>query len=410
MPKKLSLKEVQNKINKTCSNVIVISKISSGKYEFEDKEFGRFSGYLNHLINGKLTHERRKKNLKGASLNERNLRLKEKIPYLKLLKYNSSSKSFFYDEEFGKFCANFKDVYAGKVNHKKRSCFNLKKSKTESVLNKTKSTNLKRYGVENPLQNEEIKEKLKKTNLERYGVENVSQNKKIQNKRIKTNFNRFNCENVFQNDHIKKEIKQTNLDRYGVENIIHLKEIKEKIKKTNIEKYGFKSPAQNKNIKKKIRKTNLENGNWHNIRGCSLLEYYKNSELINTRSYSYIQQCYLKYGEIALSLEYYRKLSGKSKIANIWLDQVEKKLTYNLIREYSIPNTRCHADGYDPKTNTIYEFYGDYWHGYPFKNLSINEIVGLSFNTLYYQTIARKEKILSMGYKVIDIWESDFNL
>ena len=31
--------------------------------------------------------------------------------------------------------------------------------------------------------------------------------------------------------------------------------------------------------------------------------------------------------------------------------------------EYRIPDTLWHVDGYDPETNTVYEFLGDKWHG-----------------------------------------------
>jgi hypothetical protein len=47
---------------------------------------------------------------------------------------------------------------------------------------KIKETNLKKYGVENPLQSEFIKEKVKKTNIERYGYENAMKNKGVKEK------------------------------------------------------------------------------------------------------------------------------------------------------------------------------------------------------------------------------------
>ena len=71
-------------------------------------------------------------------------------------------------------------------------------------------------------------------------------------------------------------------------------------------------------------------------------------------------------------------LKGKqqSKIGDIWLEYVKhtNKID-NLIKEYKIPhfhfgNNERHkyVDGYDPATNTIYEFLGDYWHGNPKTN------------------------------------------
>jgi hypothetical protein len=68
-------------------------------------------------------------------------------------------------------------------------------------------------------------------------------------------------------------------------------------------------------------------------------------------------------------------------------------------------------DGFDPSTNTFYEYYGDYWHG----NLKvydpnkINKISKMTFAELYDRTIERENFIKSNGYKIISIWESDWN-
>jgi hypothetical protein len=80
--------------------------------------------------------------------------------------------------------------------------------------------------------------------------------------------------------------------------------------------------------------------------------------------------------------------------------------------EYLIPNTRYKADGYCSETNTIYEFYGDVFHGnlnnidpnkqcHPFNNLTAQQ--------LYDHTCNREQQLLNFGYNVISIWESDFD-
>ena len=84
---------------------------------------------------------------------------------------------------------------------------------------KAKQTMIEKYGVDNPLKNEEIKEKVRKTNNERYGGNAPLCNEKIQNK-----------------------VKQTCLERYGVDNIRKSPEFKKqiinKMSKTIQEKYG----------------------------------------------------------------------------------------------------------------------------------------------------------------------------
>jgi hypothetical protein len=51
-----------------------------------------------------------------------------------------------------------------------------------NTKDKIKKSNLEKYGVENPFQNESIKDKIKKSNLEKYGVEYLCQTKDIKDK------------------------------------------------------------------------------------------------------------------------------------------------------------------------------------------------------------------------------------
>lgn len=68
------------------------------------------------------------------------------------------------------------------------------------------------------------------------------------------------------------------------------------------------------------------------------------------------------------------------------------------------------VDGYDPRTNTIYEFLGDYWHGNPVKYNSseINKSCGQSYENLYKKTIKKFNKLKACGYTICYIWESDW--
>jgi hypothetical protein len=78
--------------------------------------------------------------------------------------------------------------------------------------------------------------------------------------------------------------------------------------------------------------------------------------------------------------------------------------------EFTIPGSLYKADGYCEETNTVYEFHGDYWHGNPkiFNPNELNKSVGKTFGELYENTLRKKEYILSLGFKYIEIWESDF--
>jgi hypothetical protein len=68
------------------------------------------------------------------------------------------------------------------------------------------------------------------------------------------------------------------------------------------------------------------------------------------------------------------------------------------------------VDAINYKTKTIYEFYGDYWHGNP-KTMpqdKFNNQANATFGELYEKTMAREEAIKADGYQLVTIWESDW--
>jgi len=84
---------------------------------------------------------------------------------------------------------------------------------------------------------------------------------------------------------------------------------------------------------------------------------------------------------------------GKSE--SRWLDKLG--IT---IRQH--PIGVCFVDGFDPATNTVYEFLGDFWHGNPNKKNS------KTFGELYQNTLIKEQQIRDMGFNLITIWESDW--
>jgi len=95
-----------------------------------------------------------------------------------------------------------------------------------------------------------------------------------------------------------------------------------------------------------------------------------------------------------------------------WLDYIGDLQHYlsSFHGEYRIPNTNYRADGYCEKTNTIYEFHGDRWHGNPklYKPEDICPMNKLTYGELYKNTLKKKEYIISRGYNYVEIWESDW--
>jgi|CXWL01.1.fsa_nt_gi Zn finger protein HypA/HybF involved in hydrogenase expression len=100
-----------------------------------------------------------------------------------------------------------------------------------------------------------------------------------------------------------------------------------------------------------------------------------------------------------------------SKKENLWLDSLN---ITNLIRykRIVVPEAVFYVDGYVEDTKTVYEFFGDYWHGNPkvFSQKNINANNKRSFGVLYLDTLYKISCLERSGYSVVYIWESDWDL
>jgi len=108
-----------------------------------------------------------------------------------------------------------------------------------------------------------------------------------------------------------------------------------------------------------------------------------------------------------------RCVNRTSKPAQSWLESLGiNNLIYDdgINSEYSILGTRYSADGYDPDTNTIYEFHGDYWHGNPdvFNPEEYNKSTKCSYGELHRRTLEKKNALINLGYNYIEMWENDW--
>jgi len=81
--------------------------------------------------------------------------------------------------------------------------------------------------------------------------------------------------------------------------------------------------------------------------------------------------------------------------------------------EYRIPGTKYKADGFDDTdTNIVYEYHGDFWHGNPlvFNPLDINPRTNTTYKLLFEKTNTKIAEIKKLGYKVVEMWERDWEL
>lgn len=105
-----------------------------------------------------------------------------------------------------------------------------------------------------------------------------------------------------------------------------------------------------------------------------------------------------------------------SKKALMWITYVERtqkcKITHGRMgREFRLPQLpHLRVDGFSHETNTVYEFFGCYWHGCPCRPYrDVKTIAGVTLAERYEQTMTRLEKITQAGYQVEIMWECRFD-
>ena len=239
------------------------------------------------------------------------------------------------------------------------------------ILQKIKDTNLKKFGVEFPLQqlkkeNSEIYQKISQTCINKFGVDSPLKNKEVREKIKQTNIQKYGVDNLFKNDIIKEKIKQTNIQKYGVDYLFKSNIIKEKIKQTNIQKYGVDNPLKNKEIREKIKQTNIQ-------------KYGVDNPLKNK--------------EIWKKSQDNRQISSKSKLENNFLNYLKLKYeSDDIITQYKSKEYPYYCDFYIKSINLYIEIQGHWTHNdHPFdiNNLNDQQIMNIwrtkSLSDKYYK-------------------------
>ena len=105
-----------------------------------------------------------------------------------------------------------------------------------------------------------------------------------------------------------------------------------------------------------------------------------------------------------------RRLNIRYSLAALeWLEYRDEQLGHPLehignVGEHAIRdgNRTFHADGYDPDTHTLYEFYGCFWHGcrtcYPqARHEPHQQLQGRTLEDVYRATLHRQNRLQSLG-------------
>jgi len=228
-------------------------------------------------------------------------------------------------------------------------------SQIDSVKEKKQKTCLSNFGVKWPMQSAEVMEKSISTVIEKYGVDNVSKHKEVVDKIKNTQFERYGSYYV-QTDECKELIKKMCQEKYNVDNYFSSNEFREKLENRCMELFGVTNPFFSSKVQAEIAK---KNGN------------------------------------------------SISKEESKWLDSLG---ILNEHRQYSIVGAsgkKYNVDGFDPYTNTVYEYNGSFWHGNPDyydKDVTHPIISGVTHGDLYEKTLIRQNDITDAGYNLVAKW------
>lgn len=101
---------------------------------------------------------------------------------------------------------------------------------------------------------------------------------------------------------------------------------------------------------------------------------------------------------------------NRDTIEEIFIKDLEQTLNIELKRQFYIKDLKVRIDAFDENNNICYEFLGDVWHGNPetTNQFDIHFRNKKTMLELYIETFNRFDKIKSLGYNIIYIWESDY--
>ena len=278
-------------------------------------------------------------------------------------------------------------------------------------IEKTKDTNLKRYGVENVFQSEEMQNKIRDNNFKKHGVKYSSQIPNVKEKIKQSNLNNYGVENASKCPEIKERVKTTNQVRYGVDNVFSLETVKSKIKDTNVNKYGVEYPSQSEEIKNKIKNKTHKKIFLQVISRIQKLSnivplFNEHNYVTSDRSNKYKFKCntcenefldHVDGGHLPRCLNCNPILSGYSKYEK---DLFEFLNSLNIGCEI-IENDRNVLNGkeldiYIPEKNIAIEFNGLYWH---------SESNGNKHKTYH---LSKTEECKNKGIHLIQIFEDEW--
>jgi hypothetical protein len=273
----------------------------------------------------------------------------------------------------------------------------------ECIKKLTQSTNLSEYGHVSNLHSklENGKTVLQDTINKRYNVDNVSQLEKVKQKKQETCLENFGVRWPMQSTEVKAKSTATIMDKYGYDNVSKAPSIIQKIRHTQVEKYGMLY-MQTDEGKKLLSDICMEKYG---------VEWYFNSTDFKNKLE---KRCMELFGvtnpffsaNVQANIAK-RNSKGKSKEETKWLDSLGILKENRQVAIKSVTGKNYIVDGYDPETNTVYEWNGSFWHGNPeyYDGKKDHPVIKeMTYGDLYEKTIKKQQDILESGYNLISEW------
>jgi len=241
----------------------------------------------------------------------------------------------------------------------------------------------------------------------------MSNSQEIKDKRIKTNIKRYGIDNPMKDSKIKEKYYTSIKSNYGVDNISHLESTKEKVRKTNLINFGAEYVSQTERVRDNLSKIMKDKSTTLNeIKNLNIKKDIVDKtigydirfiDILDTSIYMF--QCGDHEFEIHKNTLNDR-IRNKNTICTICnpIDSGSdsERLLFEFIRsEYSgivDRNIRGIISGeidiYLPELNIGFEYNGIYWHSDKYKDSGYH--------------LRKSNQSLEKGIRIIHIWEDDW--
>lgn len=262
---------------------------------------------------------------------------------------------------------------------------------------KTRLTNLKKYGVENFSKTKEFREKFRETNIKKYGVNNFTKTKEYVEKTKRTNLSIYGVLWYSQSEEYKNNIQKTQKERY----------------KTNIKKYGTKHYALSAKAQELfISKAQKE------LSDLTILQY--------VAKHKYVAKCDIcgnvfQFNSVSSSTFRKRKKGATfcpvcNPISYKSYSIAEKEILVfikSLYKGKILENDHAIIQPYEldiflPELSLAIEYNGDYWHANPTFYKESDFIKGKLVKEIWKKDKSKKELCEKKGIRLITIWELDW--